>query len=55
MVAGDTSMRVSNAKAKQALGWRPQFQTFRDGIAAMVAETDAQAAVLDPAVAGHRR
>jgi nucleoside-diphosphate-sugar epimerase len=54
-VAGDTSMRVSNAKAKQELGWRPQFQTFRDGIAAMVAETHERSAVLNPAVAGHRR
>ena len=30
----DTSMRVSNAKAKAELGWRPTFPTYRDGIRA---------------------
>jgi len=30
----DTSMRVSNAKAKRELGWRPAFRTYRDGIGA---------------------
>lgn len=32
-----TSMRVSNAKAKEELGWQPSFPTYRDGIAAMAA------------------
>lgn len=31
----DTSMRVSNAKAKAELGWTPAFPGFRDGVAAM--------------------
>lgn len=29
----DTSMRVSNAKAKRELGWRPLFPSYIDGIA----------------------
>jgi nucleoside-diphosphate-sugar epimerase len=32
--AVDTSMRVSNAKAKAELGWQPTFPTYRDGIRA---------------------
>jgi nucleoside-diphosphate-sugar epimerase len=36
MIAVDTSMRVSNARAKQVLGWEPQYPTYREGIAAMV-------------------
>jgi nucleoside-diphosphate-sugar epimerase len=35
--AVDTSMRVSNAKARDELGWRPAYPTFREGIEAMVA------------------
>jgi nucleoside-diphosphate-sugar epimerase len=31
----DTSMRVSNAKAKADLGWAPVYPTYRDGIRAM--------------------
>jgi nucleoside-diphosphate-sugar epimerase len=45
--AADTSMRVSNAKAKRELGWRPGFRTFRDGIAAMASEV-LEASVLQP-------
>jgi hypothetical protein len=30
----DTSMRVSNAKAKAELGWRPAYRTYHDGIGA---------------------
>jgi nucleoside-diphosphate-sugar epimerase len=37
--AADTSMKVSNEKARCELGWRPEFRTFRDGVAAMVSET----------------
>ena len=33
--AVDTSMRVSNAKARTELGWRPMFPTYHDGIRAM--------------------
>jgi nucleoside-diphosphate-sugar epimerase len=33
--AVDTSMRVSNAKAKAELGWSPKYPTYRDGIAAI--------------------
>ena len=33
----DTSMRVSNAKAKAELGWRPAYPTYHDGIRAMAA------------------
>jgi nucleoside-diphosphate-sugar epimerase len=32
-----TSMRVSNAKARAELGWRPQYRTYRDGLAAVSA------------------
>jgi nucleoside-diphosphate-sugar epimerase len=28
----DTAMRVANTKAKNELGWRPTFPTYRDGI-----------------------
>jgi nucleoside-diphosphate-sugar epimerase len=33
--AVDTSMIVSNAKAKAELGWKPEFATYRDGLAAL--------------------
>jgi nucleoside-diphosphate-sugar epimerase len=36
--AVDTSMRVSNAKAKAELGWQPTFPTYRDGIRAAATE-----------------
>ncbi len=26
------SKRVSNAKAKRALGWRPRYPTYREGL-----------------------
>lgn len=29
--------RVSNARAKAALGWRPQYPTYRDGLASILA------------------
>jgi nucleoside-diphosphate-sugar epimerase len=32
----DTTLKVSNEKAKQGLGWAPQFPTYRDGIAQAV-------------------
>jgi nucleoside-diphosphate-sugar epimerase len=32
-----TSMRVSNAKARAELGWRLQYRTYRDGLAAVSA------------------
>jgi nucleoside-diphosphate-sugar epimerase len=35
-VAIDTSMRVSNAKAKNELAWQPRFRSYHEGIAAMV-------------------
>ena len=53
--AVDTSMQVSNAKAKQELGWEPRFKTYRDGIAAMVAGTTDDAAVLRSLVVANRR
>jgi nucleoside-diphosphate-sugar epimerase len=31
----DTSMRVSNAKAKAELGWAPKYRTYREGVEAM--------------------
>jgi nucleoside-diphosphate-sugar epimerase len=34
----DTSMRVSNVKAKAELGWRPAYPTYRDGIRAAATE-----------------
>jgi len=37
-VAVDTSMRVSNAKAKHELAWQPRFATYREGIAAMASD-----------------
>jgi nucleoside-diphosphate-sugar epimerase len=43
-VAIDTSMRVSNAKAKAELGWEPRFKTYVEGVAAMTSGPRAQAA-----------
>ena len=34
-VAIDTSMRVSNDKAKTELGWQPRFKTYVEGVAVM--------------------
>jgi nucleoside-diphosphate-sugar epimerase len=31
------SKRVSNAKAKAALGWRPLYLTYREGLRAVLA------------------
>ncbi|WP_306360260.1 NAD(P)-dependent oxidoreductase [Nocardia sp. CC227C] len=31
----DTSVRVSNAKAKADLGWKPRYPSFRDGVQAL--------------------
>jgi hypothetical protein len=53
--AVDTSMHVSNAKAKSELGWQPRFKTYREGIAVMVAATPAESAVLRAMTATHRR
>jgi nucleoside-diphosphate-sugar epimerase len=33
--AVDTSMRVSNAKARTELDWYPRYPTYRDGVTAM--------------------
>ncbi len=33
----DESKRVSNARAKAALGWRPTYPTYREGLAAILA------------------
>ena len=38
-VVTGTSMRVANTKAKNELGWRPQFPTYRQGIQAMAGLT----------------
>jgi nucleoside-diphosphate-sugar epimerase len=54
-VAIDTSMRISNAKAKRELHWQPRFPTYREGVDAMVAATPADAAPLQPMVAAHRQ
>jgi nucleoside-diphosphate-sugar epimerase len=51
LVASGTSMRVSNAKAKRELGWQPEFSTFREGIAAMAAESRQAQGALQPAAA----
>ena len=37
----DTSMRVSNAKAKTELGWQPRFPTYHEGVEAMACSTQA--------------
>lgn len=42
----DTSMRVSNAKAKTELGWQPRFRNYLEGITAMVSGADDDAEVL---------
>jgi nucleoside-diphosphate-sugar epimerase len=52
--AVDTSMRVSNEKAKSDLAWQPRFKTYRDGIAAMVSGTAEHSAVLPPLAAARR-
>ena len=31
----DTNLRVSTAKARDELGWRPAYPTYRDGMAAL--------------------
>lgn len=36
VVLGDVSMRVSNAKAKQELGWTPRYPSYREGVVAGV-------------------
>lgn len=41
--AADTSMRVSNHKARTELEWQPMFPTYREGIADMVAQLAATA------------
>jgi hypothetical protein len=28
-----TTLRVSNARIKQELGWQPRYPTYRDGVA----------------------
>jgi nucleoside-diphosphate-sugar epimerase len=45
-VAADTSMRVSNEKAKRELGWQPRFRDYHEGIAAMVTGRADDASVL---------
>jgi nucleoside-diphosphate-sugar epimerase len=45
-VAVDTSMRVSNEKAKQELGWQPRFRNYHEGIAVMVSGRSEDASVL---------
>jgi nucleoside-diphosphate-sugar epimerase len=45
-VAGDTSMRVSNEKAKQELGWQPRFRNYHEGIAVMVSGRSDDASML---------
>ena len=32
------SKRVSNARAKAELGWRPAFPTYREGLSAILAQ-----------------
>jgi nucleoside-diphosphate-sugar epimerase len=48
--AVDTSMRVSNAKAKAELDWHPRYPTYRDGVAAMATETLEDQRVVNPTV-----
>jgi nucleoside-diphosphate-sugar epimerase len=45
-VAVDTSMRVSNEKAKAELGWQPRFRNYHEGIAVMVSGRSEDASVL---------
>jgi len=45
-VAADTSMRVSNEKAKDELGWQPRFRNYHEGIAVMVSGRSEDASVL---------
>jgi nucleoside-diphosphate-sugar epimerase len=40
--AVDTSMRVSNAKAKRELGWMPRYRSYHEGIAAMAGSLQAE-------------
>ena len=54
-VAADTSMHVSNAKARSELGWQPRFPTYHEGIAAMVSDTAADSTPLRPLTAVNRR
>ena len=50
-LAVDSSMRVSNAKGKHDLGWRPRFATYREGIAAMVSGAPVESAAMEPMIA----
>jgi nucleoside-diphosphate-sugar epimerase len=34
----DENKRVSNAQLKRALGWRPKYPTYREGLAALAAQ-----------------
>ena len=45
-VAADTSMRVSNQKARRELGWQPRFRNYHEGIGAMVSGRSDDASVL---------
>jgi nucleoside-diphosphate-sugar epimerase len=53
--AFDTNLRVSNAKAKDELGWQPRFSTYREGIAAIAAEAPSTAADQQTWVAANQR
>ncbi len=46
--AADSSLRVSNAKAKRELDWTPRYPTFREGVAAMAAERRRRGAARPP-------
>jgi nucleoside-diphosphate-sugar epimerase len=53
-VAIDTSMRVSNDKAKADLGWQPRFKTYLEGVAAMTPRPAPGAVRTEPSLAsGH--
>jgi nucleoside-diphosphate-sugar epimerase len=54
LVAADTSMRVSNAKATRDLGWRPEFRSFREGIAAVASSERQPSSGWQAAAAGRR-
>jgi nucleoside-diphosphate-sugar epimerase len=36
------SRRISNARAKETLGWRPRYPNYREGLTAILAAEAAQ-------------
>ena len=51
-IMADTTMRVSNAKAKSELGWMPDYTTLHEGLSAMKAHSHPRCPTKPPSIAG---